>query len=67
MRLSPKISYTKQMMPKFQVLVLERLKSVKSDSWKNYVSVCLVERFVLLLYLKNMFVYLRSLMVLQFL
>ena len=67
MRLSPKISYTKQMMPKFQVLVLERLKSVKSDSWKNYVSVCLVERSVLLLYLKNMFVYLRSLMVLQFL
>lgn len=67
MRLSPQISYTKQMMPKFQVLVLERLESVKSDSWKNYVSVCLVERSVLLLYLKNMFVYLRSLMVLQFL
>ena len=67
MRLSPHVSYNKQMMPKFQVLVLERLKSVKSDSWKNYVSVCLVERSVLLLYLKNMFVYLRSLMVLQFL
>ena len=67
MRKSRYVSYNKQMMPQFQLLVLERLKSVKSDSWKNYVSVCLVERSVLLLYLKNMFVYLRSLMVLQFL
>ena len=67
MRKSRDVSYNKQMMLKFQLLVLERLKSVKSDSWKNYVSVCLVERSVLLLYLKNMFVYLRSHMVLQFL